>query len=298
MPISKAKLKAIMNQHGVPTATQQAVIDDVIGTAAAKKGTEHAGYGVLLADLAKVRDTMRTNMSNRKPELRPMYEEYVTILDKVRERIHIARLHGSLAEATAAAALVNEQRAAEGREPGPDNSATWQSWVPPHIKTAFTNKAAQTYARIGMVKGNRFVPFIPATEVRAAKKHAARLGTTLRRIRETHEAAPGAGVAYTPYRALYLCAARMAERELARRVKAFELGTADPVTSPLPVNWLALLDAPMRARLRAAQENPADVSAEGLADFLTEAPDNVLQDMHAFDVEHAQAQEISTSQAL
>lgn len=292
------KLQDVMQGAGIDPDKQRTVM---LGMSKIRRmrgavSKEDADWGAILTSLAQERRSVATNMHNRKPELRPMYVEYLSIMDKVKERIEIARTHGAPADAAKAAVDANHLRELEGARPGPTNGPKWQSWVPPHIRTAFTNKVVQTYASIGRATGNKFIPFVPLAVRKDVERMRTLLTTTITRIRDSHEAAPGTNAAYTPYRALYLCAARMAEREMARRLKAYELGTTNPVDNPLPVNWLALLDAPMRARLRAAQVNPAAVDSEGLQDFLTEASQHVVEDMQAFDIEHAAAHPVEPEQ--
>ena len=285
------KLQDVLRKAGVAPDKQQEIMLEmnVIRHIRGKVSKEDADWGALLTTLAQERRSVATNMHNRNPKLRPIYVEYIAIMDKVKERIEIAKMKGTPADAQRAAAEANTLRELEGRPAGPTNGTKWQTWVPPHIRAAFTAQVELVYASIGRTKGNRFIPFIPLAVRKDVERMRTLLTTTIKRIRESHENAPGTGVAYTPYRALYLCAARMAEIQLWQRLKAYESGAANPVDNPLPVNWLALLDGTMRARLRAAQENPGLVSPEGLQHFLADAPDNVLQDMTDQDVEHAAA---------
>lgn len=285
------KLQDVLRKAGVAPDKQQEIMLEmnVIRHLRGKASKEDADWASLLTTLAQERRSVATNMHNRTPALRPIYIEYIAIMDKVKERIEIAKMKGTPADAAKAAAEANALRELEGKPPGPTNGTKWQTWVPPHIRAAFTNKVEQAYASTGRTKGNRFIPFIPLAVRKDVERVRTLLTTTISRIRESHENAPGTSMAYTPYRALFLCAARMAEIQLWQRLKAFEQGSANPVDHPLPVNWLALLDGPMRARLRAAQENPAAVDTEGLDHFLINAPGETLQDFQAHDTEHAVA---------
>lgn len=277
--VSLTSVTKAMNAAGI-TPEKQAVVMDLLQPRT-RTGKDWKG---LLDTLARDRRSMVTNMHNRSEALRPLYAEYVAIMDKVLERIQIAATNGTPADAARAAALVNEQRAAEGRRPIYSDGPHWQTWVSPHIRQAFAAKVTQAYDTMGYKRGNRFIPFVPL-DVR--KDVDIRVGwhrEMFARMRRDHEYMPNTGKGNTPYRALMLCATRMAERQLDNLVLSYKVSTANILENVLPVNWLALLDAPMRARVRAAQRNPAGVDLEGLSQFYDPTPEEVRVD---FDVEDA-----------
>lgn len=279
----------IADEHEIPAHVKRKLLQAAGVAAPRPKG----GWVDMLSTLRKDKRSIETNMHNRSEAMHAVYAEYLAIMSKVRERMQIAQAHGTPADAERAAALVNEARALEGKRPLGTNGKSWQSWVPPHIREQLAAKVTQAYDNANYKRGNRFIPFIPTAARKSAKTVASNLTAALGRIRRDHESAPNSGRGYTLYRALHLAAARMAERELHRRLKAMEAGVENPVDNPLPVNWLALLDAPMRARLRDAQKNPAGVSLEGLDQFHDPAPEQVRGDMMADDATSAQqAQEI------
>lgn len=251
-------------------------------------------WKAMLSALATDRRSISQNMGKRSEDMRPLYEEYLCIMDAVKEKMCIASLTQSPSEAHAAALKANESRVLEGKAPNGTNSSHWPTWVPPRIRDAFNTKLSATYARTHQRQGTRFTPFMTATHRTYTKQVTDNTLATIKRIRSTH-ASHGATTGYTPYRALYLCAARMAEKELYIRLKGYELGTHNTIDHPLPVNWLALLDAPMRERLREAQENPNAVSPEGLDHFYAPprgiTASQEMPELTDIDAAHAQAEE-------
>jgi hypothetical protein len=216
-------------------------------------------------------------------------------MDAVKEKMRVAMLQGTPEQAHNAAIKANEMRVLEGKAPNGTCATYWPTWVPPRVRDDFNTRLAAQYARMGTRKGTRFTPFTTSTHRKYTKQVTDNTLATIKRIRSTHATDNKGTSGYTPYRALYLCAARMAEKELYTRLKGYELGTHNTIDHPLPVNWLALLDAPMRARLREAQENPHAVSLEGLDHFYA-PPRGVtslyeMPELTAIDAAHAQAEE-------
>lgn len=249
-------------------------------------------WKAMLAALATDRRSISQNMGKRSEDMRPIYEEYLCIMDAVKEKMCIASLTQTPEQAHAAALKANEARAIEGKTPNGTNAAHWPTWVPPRIRDAFNTKLSATYARTHQRQGTRFTPFMTAAHRQYTKQVMDNTLATIKRIRSTHATDTNGTSGYTPYRALYLCAARMAEKALYTRLKGYELGTHNTIDHPLPVNWLALLDAPMRERLREAQVNPNAVSLEGL-DHFYEPPRGVtslaeMPELTDMDAAHAQ----------
>jgi hypothetical protein len=247
-----------------------------------------------LAALAADRRSIAQNMGKRTEDMIPLYTDYLAILDAVREKMRIAAMHGTPSEAHAAARKANEARALAGKEPNGTCTTYWPTWVPPRVRDDFNTRLAAHYARAHARKGTRFTPFMTATHRKYTKQVMDNTLAIIKRIRSTHASVEGGTSGYTPYRALYLCAARMAEKALYIRIKGYELGTHNTIDHPLPVNWLALLDAPMRERLRQAQENPHAVTLDGL-DHFYEPPRGVtsldeMPELTDMDVSHAQSE--------
>lgn len=245
-----------------------------------------APWEALLAPLRAHLRSMQSNMHNRAPATAIAFESYLGVLKKVKEQIEVARLkHVWLPTAIEAAAQRNAERMREGRPAGATCGPTWQSWVPDSVRTAVESEFTKAYESASIVRTRRFKPFVNPAAAKNVAKCANLLRTTLERIRGSYASTERKGKAATPYRALWLCAARMAERELDRRLKLAELeGMQHLAKNPLPVNWLALLDAPMRRRLRDAAAAPDAVSPAGLEDFY--APE-LQQTYEQFDAEFA-----------
>lgn len=301
-PKTLRKISVAMCKAGVPKHMQDIVHASLL--AETPEDRADVAWAALLDELQTDRRSIMGNLSTRPAYLREHYLAYISIMDKVRERMLIAQSKGTPEDARRAAAIANAQREQEGKPVNGTDSNTWVSWVPPRVREQLCAAVSQAYVAAGSVRGKRFVPFTSTAKRRELKQRTDNLTKTIKRVRSTHESFPNSGRAYTPYRALYLCAARMAEKELYRRLKAYELGTQNPIDNPLPVNWLALLDAPMRQRLRQAQENPHAVSPEGLAHFY-EAPrgadaaeDALPPELLDADIAHAQDNPLPTEAGL
>jgi hypothetical protein len=252
-------------------------------------------WNSMLAALAVDRRSIAQNMDKRTETMRPLYVEYLNLMDAVREKMRIASMHGTPEQAHSAAVKANEVRILEGKAPNGTCTTYWPTWVPPRVRDDFNTRLAAQYTRMGTRKGTRFTPFTTSTHRKYTKQVKDNTLSTIKRIRSTHATDIGGTSGYTPYRALYLCAARMAEKELYTRLKGYELGTHNTIDHPLPVNWLALLDAPMRERLREAQVNPNAVSLEGLDHFYA-PPRGItsldeMPELTEIDAAHAQAEE-------
>lgn len=291
-------LSELLEVHDVPSAARVAILNGVYGVASqrvlhAKSSPIDATWQSLLYSLRAVRANVQSNRSNWAPSMTPLYEEYITILSAIRERIEKARttalkddmgtLVPSLSQWTGIMAHKNKIRADDGRPSLGDCNTHWQSWVPPHVRREFWDKVRLEYARMGRMQGNVFTPFLPRNikTQTASRRHS--LGVSIEGVFRacSAEAPEGAAVsnlrANTPYKALYMTAARMAQREAGRLAT---LHTNDPmqmVDSPYPINWKHLLTPQMRARLREADANPKAVSTDGLDSFYRpEARDRLI----------------------
>lgn len=284
----------VMSRHDISHTVQNEIIRELSKKHGTGKHTtaKEAEWDKLLLPLKVERRRMTTNLHNRSTGQRHIYAEYIELLKEVEKRIEIAQTHHkTVAEATQAAAEQNEARITQGKRPLAECGDTWQSWVPPHVKQEFAAKVTKSYDDAGYHSGNRFVPFIPAATRKEAVQRSKNLRGTFERIRTVCETSPGTNAGATPYRALQLAAVRMAEISLDKLLKSYELGSANPVDTPVPVNWLALLDAPMRRRLADAQANPAAVTTDGLTQFYDPAPEHVQEDFNAWDTEGLAKQE-------
>ncbi len=279
-----------MNQAGIPKSSQDIVTNALRATSAEDRAD--VSWAALLTALAYDRRAVVNNLSTRPPYLRPHYDAYIQIMDKVRESMEVARTKGSPEDAQRAADKANVERAERGLPPNGRNTNQWPTWVPPRVRESLLANINRAYIEAGYTKGSRFMPFTPPAKRRELKERTDNTLATIKRIRSTHASVDGGTSGYTPYRALHLAAARMAEKALYTRLKGYELGTHNTIDHPLPVNWLALLDAPMRARLREAQVNPNAVTLDGL-DHFYEPPRGItslaeMPELTEMDAAHAQ----------
>jgi len=280
-------LSAAMTKAGIDPVAQAKILDDfrkMRGDRASTGQLYTDEWRALIRELQKDKRVMQTNLHNRNDTLQLVHKEYIDLLTKIRTRIERAAAKGvSIAEFTKATAQENERRAAAGLPLLGDHTGHWQSWATPAERLDMQSKVTQAYAQLKNVKGSKFVPFVPTRTLRQARQTEKNLRGTFARMRATLETAPKSGMGATPYRALQLAAVRMAEISLGKLLKSYELGSANPADTPVPVNWYALLDAPMRRRLKDAQTNPAGVTLDGLDQFYDPAPAHVQEDFNEWD---------------
>lgn len=227
-----------------------------------------------LEPLRKHRRTLAGNSAKWPADMRGTYLTYLGVIDAVLMKMNAAAENGTLADETARAALVNAQRLKEGRTGIGTRDKRWQSWVPPHIRDKITQDFEVAYITSGRTGGNRMTPFITNEIRRASTARSKRIKASISAVRAMCRTPHQNGdYAHTPYRALYLAAARMAERALAQRDAAHKLCKANVYDKPIPVQWKHLLTSEMRTRLSVADLYPDAVSTEGLGQFYYPIPD-------------------------
>lgn len=272
---------ALARHNTPPDLTARILADLARKPTTAPKAPRDAQWDALIGAAKAERRRLKSNLDKREPGHKPLHEAYIALLDRVVQDMQEAQLRGTPAQATAAAARINAERMASGKNSGATWGSTWQSWVPPNIRTRFEQEFDKAYGAVAR-KGGRFVPFAPPGMKKQDAQHVKSLRETFARIRGLMDPLK-TGAAETPYRALWLCAVRQAELALDRWVKGCADGTVDRVSTPLPVNWAHLLDSAMRHRLREAAQQPALVSAEGLSGFLRFADESVIEEFNADD---------------
>lgn len=243
--------------------------------------------------IESVRAHRRTLMSNRSkwhPAVAHVYAEYLDTVSAVLMKMSTAAENGSLADETRRIALVNVERAKDGRPSLGDRGRPWQSWVPPHVRAKITQDFEVAYIQAGRTKGNRMTPFTTHALRNAVSARVSLLKSIIKSVRESARTPHQMGdYAHTPYRALRLAAARMAERTLAQMEKSYLMCKSNVYDNPPPVNWQHLLTPEMRRRMREGVEDAASVSLEGLGQFYYAIPDPdgshaatwLREDMHA-----------------
>lgn len=223
-------------------------------------------WRLLIRTVRKVRTNALSNEASWK-DMRPFYEEYIQLLDAVLARIDKAR-HTEDPKTGFTYTLPGWSAARTKPENGLCDHR-WQTWIPTRVARDFMSRV--NIARQGRV-GRRPSFFWSAADQKEFVAKAQKHRNTIRRIRQemsTFGRVDGPNsVSDSYYGALWLAAARMAELQLNRLENPESTHIAAPMWERvMPVNWWALLDAPMRTRLRQAKADPAGVDPEGLHSF-------------------------------
>lgn len=276
-------LLAALVQHGVQPHLHLPILNDVCGpkavaSAGKRGGAESLRWKALLAQLQYDRRTITSNRARWAPELVPLYEDYIALMDRTRERIEAKSMEYTMREVAQAAYRENQRRLRDKLPPIGSHGAQWQTWVSPKKRTEFCDAVAAVYATIERGKGNRWVPFQPTSFRREMKARTERVRHAIASVVRLVSCPtyPGHHVANTYYGALLLAATDMATKELNRRVAHHKTGLLNPFDHPIPVQWVHLCDATMRARLKAAHLNPAAVTPDGIERFYM-PPDEIIR---------------------
>jgi hypothetical protein len=179
-----------------------------------------------------------------------------------------------VADITRLTARQNSELESRGQLIGPERKARWQTWIAPDVRKQIVRDVEIAYARNGAGSGRRARPFITSDDVVIQQKMLLRLRAFIddtRRIEgDVDSHGPGSFMMVqgsTPARALQLCAMRMLERALNQWEKDNAKDYMHGIEHPLPVNWMHLLEAPLRKRVLDAREPGATISLEGISDF-------------------------------
>jgi hypothetical protein len=259
----------------IPMDKQREIMNAAFGltasaTARLRPKTSHIAQSWVstIEPLHAQRRILSSNSRKWPADLRPVYEKYLALIDAVLMKMRAAAESGTLADETARIALVNAERKKDGRPSLGARDKRWQSWVPPHIRTQITEEFEIAYIKAGRTKGNRMTPFVTHAIRAASAARAERLKASIKLTRNMHRTPYHTGdYAHTPYRALYMAAARMAERTLAQLVIKHKQCKANVYDAPIPVNWKHLLTPEMRKRLDAADKNPDATTLDGIESF-------------------------------
>lgn len=234
---------------------------------------------------------------SRWPEdMRETYTAYYDLLVRIRTEIDAARsmmlrdtslppdkaktapkVPATLARVTQLAARRNAANKAAGLPLEAECTSMWPSWASPAERSALMERFEIAYNQSERGRGNRVCPFVTKEVTASVKKRYDNLVRAVRRV-VVIARAPGQkeDFAYTPYGALLLCCARMAERWLLNwHLTAYPLTVrADSSLrgafvhdNPLPVDWRHALTREMRLRLADAEKDPSTISLQGLAMF-------------------------------
>ena len=289
MPKSlETRMLATLLSRGVPWRVAKETINDLFGIPEVRgeNRKKNNGFATLKAEVRAVIRTLKSNRNNRIPALRPTYLEYETLIRKVLADIEEAELlmlkdpedpEGPKKPATLhqiATLAKNRNRALlrQNLPLGPECNTSWPTWVAPATRASMVLAFEKQYALYTADKthpGRRFVPFVTASTTKRTNALIVRHRKFIDDMRSTLADCPE-GQASTPYRALHLCALRMAEMWLDKYEKNVALQTLNPAVTPVPVNWQHMLSPEMRQRIRTADANPEEpVSPEGLGSYLS-----------------------------
>ena len=272
-----SKLLSLLVEEGVPPVSQTRIINGLYGTTETRsKHNADTSWEPLLHCLRTDKSNVQSNRNNWAAGMAPIYDEYIGLLSAIRERIEKARSAPDtpkLAQYTQQILTKNRKRATDGKPSVGDCNANWASWIPPHIRKAFADRVAFKYIEMGRSGGTMFTPFVTRALKQRIRMRVDTLRSTMLDTRRacsceagTH-VAPDNWAANTPYKALYLAAVRMAERELYRRTVMHEHDGLTMLDVTIPVHWKHLLTAEMRARLLAGDDMPFAVTLDGLDNF-------------------------------
>lgn len=234
-----------------------------------------AYWQAMLAQVRYVRRTVLTNKARWPAEERPVYEDYVRVLDAIMARMDKAR---DTINPDTGLTFTPEEFALTrvGKESkGACLPTRWQTWCP-------TEVALDLIRRMDVVrqgkKGRGHALFWTASDAKQLEAQAQRHRTTISNIRTSYAtrwASDTEPLSNHPYGALWLCAARMAERKLVRLLNP--ASSEGPMWERvMPANFHALLTPEMRVRLRRSRVDPNDVDLTGLHDFY----DRLVQRAH------------------
>lgn len=257
-------LREIMLAHGVAPHLVENVLAQY--TRARKRAVPpDAVWASLLGAAKAVRTSITSNRPKRAGQpVAPLYEAYYVLINKAISKIEEAsRLtldDGQPVQPRdleARRAKTNAKRAAEDRPILAECRAdAWWTWIDPADRQDLLDAVDAYYAARPVNKGKRFAPFITDADRMAVRSMSNALHSAIAEHREMHRCAASKQDgqytwAETPYSALQLAACSAAYKELNDL-------TQGAVTKhiKLPKDWRMLCPAPLRQRLREADDNP------------------------------------------
>lgn len=276
------RLHAALDRRGLDPNVKRSIINDVFSPASAlaERLKREENFDALRDDLRAVLRSTQSNRTKWPPELVHLYEQYLAVVrtalntvDYMRTKMlpdpanpQGPRIPATLARTTERMRVLNEKHRAKGEPLEPACNANWVSWVDPNKRDALIADFSMAYVRMGRGKGRRFIPFATTAVSKDMQRAITRHRRFIEDQRDVVSDRPN-NTGSTHYRALHLCALRMAEMWLDSYERDIKSHERHPATHPVPVNWMHLLTKEMRERIRAADEDPASVSPMGLASF-------------------------------
>lgn len=280
------RLLRALSRRDIPFHIQREVVNEVfvLRSPIRDELRREASFASLISAVVAAKRTVMGNKTKWHPALVTLYEEYVALLTQTHDTMvhmqnmmvpnpedpHGARVPATLAIITALAKRKNDKCARDGLPPLPSCTAAWPTWVAPADKTRLIEAFDTAYARMGRGRGKRFIPFHTTALAHSMGRAVLRHRKFIDDMRAATCDRPD-GKGSTHYRALHLCALRMAELWLDNYEKDIRLKHRHPATDPVPVNWTHMLTSDMRQRVAAADANPTDyIDPTGLGSFLDE----------------------------
>lgn len=282
---AQTRLLRALSRRSIPSHICTSIINEVFFPLSDARiaDASAASFDTVLAEARQAKRAVLSNKSKWVPELADLYEQYVQVVQAAIDDIdgtrtalvtdpdnpEGAKIPLSLSRATAIRASKNAKLRAAGKPEGPSCTANWPTWVDPAKRRELIEAFDAAYLSIGRGRGRRFIPFATTSIVKDNTRAMLRHRKFIDDQRDILSDRPD-GMGSTHYRALHLCALRMAELWLDNYARDLKARTIHPALNPVPVNWTHMLTPEMRARLREADADPGAVTPEGLTSFYKE----------------------------
>lgn len=282
-PSYHTKLTRALERQRIPADKAREIINDVFSPASTLLKTVKAetAFDNIIANIRAAKRSVTSNRTKWVPALVPLYEDYLAVLDRTINDVRDAsalmlkdpddpkgtRVPATLERITAIAAKRNAHARQAGQFPGPSCTANWVSWVDPNECHRIILAFDQAYTLMQRGQGRRFIPFSTASLAKDTHRGIHRHRAFIEAQRTALADRPN-GKGSTHYRALHLCALRMAELWLDGYERALKTKHRHPATDPIPVHWMHLLTSDMRQRVRDADADPSQpIDPTGLGSF-------------------------------
>lgn len=216
-----AEIARLLRSHGHTMADANALAETILRKA--KKPASRRTWGELLEPVCRAIHSLGSSKAvwSKCPYRAPVYEMYLVLLRKVRDRIKVAEALG--------------QTVAEFSSANKHAGSEWSDWVPPHIKAAVVAEFQRLYyvtlPDAGSKYGKRVTPFSTSYQRNANTRRREAMAVALESEIAAREREPG----MAPIAELYQCAQTVLLQQ-------------SPDTAP-PLNWKHLLTPAQREQL-------------------------------------------------
>lgn len=248
------RLAIKLDRSEIPRSVQREVLNGVCGPEA--QDPPLVAWRALRAPLQAHIDSLRSNKARVQAAISTLRSEYYDILVAVNETL---RMH-------------------DKTSPPPAHMMRWQEWVPESVRTDLIDRFRAAYAQAPEGRGNKLVPFAPQALRADNAERIRRLRGTIRQYRKEFPT-NRVGKTPNPRHALFLCAARQAERAIDAYEKALASGELNVYDHPAKVNWQHYCTPEMRTRVRTLLTT-GFVNTQGLTSFYDPETTLVSQSTH------------------